>query len=676
MSFPSGIVERIPTRVFPQAQEVSCAVAAEIAALIRQKAALNQKCVLGLATGSTPLGVYDELVRLHRQEGLSFANVLTFNLDEYYPMKPGELQSYHRFMHENLFDRIDIPREAIHIPDGTLPIGRVGSFCEEYEEAIRQAGGIDLQILGIGRTGHVGFNEPGSSPESRTRLITLDRVTRLDAASDFFGSDHVPRRAITMGVGTIMSARRVCLMAFGEGKAPIIARAIEGPITAVVAASFLQQHANASVYLDEAAAAELTRLKSPWLIGQVDWTDTAVRKAVIWLARKLKKPILKLTDEDYNEHGLQDLLAAQGGGSAYDINLNVFREMTRTISGWPGGKPPERKRPGDLERPMDDVFPKRVLIFSPHPDDDVISMGGTLIRLVEQGHEVHVAYQTSGNIAVFDADAIRFADFAVEYNRLFKVAGGAAEQAFKIERHIEEFLQNKKPGQVDSAELQQIKALIRRGEARAAGRECGVPDNRLHFMDLPFYETGAVRKKPIGPEDVRLTAELLRKIQPHQVYAAGDLSDPHGTHRVCLSAVFKAFDQLADETWAGQCEIWLYRGAWQEWEPDQIEMAVPLSPSELVRKRNAIFKHQSQKDKAMFPGADEREFWQRAEERNRQTAKMYDQLGLAEYEAIEGFVRWKPNWTIYDRNCSIVKNQAVQRSHQGGSSLVMHLPIR
>lgn len=641
-------IEHIPTRVFPLAGEVSRAVAAEIAGLIRKKAALNKKCVLGLATGSTPLGVYDELVRLHQREGLSFANVVTFNLDEYYPMEPGELQSYHRFMHENLFDRIDIPREAIHIPDGTVPMDRVGAFCEGYEEAIVEAGGIDLQILGIGRTGHVGFNEPGSSPESRTRLITLDRVTRLDAASDFFGDDHVPRRAITMGVGTIMSARRVCLLAFGEGKAPIVARAVEGPITPAVAASFLQRHANASVYLDEAAGAELTRLKSPWLLGPVEWTDAAVRKAVIWLARKLKKPILKLTDEDFNEHGLQDLLAAQGGGSAYDINLNVFREMTSTISGWPGGKPPERKRPGDLERPMDDVFPKRVLIFSPHPDDDVISMGGTLIRLVDQGHEVHVAYQTSGNIAVFDADAIRFADFAVEFNKLFKLGGGAEGEpgaaAVRIERHIEESLRNKSPGQVDSLEVQQIKGLIRRGEARAAGRACGVPVDRLHFMDLPFYETGAVRKKPIGEEDVRLTAALLERIQPHQVYAAGDLSDPHGTHRVCLTAVFRAFEQLRDEAWARACEVWLYRGAWQEWEPEGIEMAVPLSPSELGRKRTAIFKHQSQKDRAMFPGVDEREFWQRAEDRNRGTAVVYDQLGLAEYEAIEGFVRWKPRW--------------------------------
>jgi glucosamine-6-phosphate deaminase len=438
------------------------------------------------------------------------------------------------------------------------------------------------------------------------------------------------------------------MLAFGETKAAVIAKAVEGPITPAVAASFLQTHGNATVYLDEAAAAELTRLKSPWLLGPVKWTDATVRKAVIWLARKLKKPILKLTDEDYNEHGLQDLLAALGGGSAYDINLDVFRALTSTISGWPGGKPPERKRPGDLERPGDDVFPKRVLIFSPHPDDDAISMGGTLIRLVDQGHEVHVAYQTSGNIAVFDADAIRFADFAVEFNKLFKLGGsaegGSAAAAARIEQHIEESLRNKAAGQVDSLQVQQIKGLIRRGEARAAGRDCGVPVDRLHFMDLPFYETGAVRKKPIGEEDIRLTVELLDRIQPHQVYAAGDLSDPHGTHRVCLSAVFQAFERLREKSWAKACEVWLYRGAWQEWEPEQIEMAVPLSPTELGRKRSAIFKHQSQKDRAMFPGVDEREFWQRAEDRNRGTALIYDQLGLSEYEAIEGFVRWRPSW--------------------------------
>jgi glucosamine-6-phosphate deaminase len=628
--------ERIPARVCAQAEQASAAVAGEIAALVRQRAAENKSCVLGLATGSTPIGVYAELVRLHREEGLSLANVVTFNLDEYFPMQPFELQSYRRFMREHLFDLVDIRPENAHVPDGTIPVEQVADYCRAYEQQIKAAGGLDLQLLGIGRTGHIGFNEPGSPADSRTRLIALDRVTRMDAASDFFGEEHVPARAITMGVGTILEARRVIMMAFGEGKAAVVAQAIEGPVTQTVAASFLQNHPNAVVVLDEAAAAGLTRFKTPWLLGSVQWDAPAIRKAVIWLAQTMKKPILKLTEEDYNESGLQDLVAAHG--PAYDINIDVFRTLQETITGWPGGKPDPRKRPGDIRRRTDSIFPKRVVIFSPHPDDDVISMGGTLLRLVDQGHEVHVAYQTSGNIAVFDGDAVRFADFVADFNRQF----GVGEGAEKLDRQVEEFVRNKKPGQLDSPMLLEIKGMIRRGEARAAARECGVPVERLHFMDLPFYETGTVRKKPLGEEDIRLTVELLERIQPHQVYAAGDLSDPHGTHRVCLAAVMRAVERVRDRDWFRNCEIWLYRGAWQEWEPDRIQMAVPLSPKELLRKRSAIFKHQSQKDRAMFPGPDEREFWQRAEARNRQTARLYDQLGLAEYEAIEGFVQWCP----------------------------------
>ena len=634
--------EKIPTTVLPDPKSVDRAVAGEIAALVRAKAAAGQRCVLGLATGSTPTGVYDELIRLHRTDGLSFGNVVTFNLDEYYPMRPDANQSYRRFMNEHLFDHIDIDPANAHVPDGTLAADRVHDYCRAYEQAIRDAGGLDLQLLGIGRTGHVGFNEPGSGKGSRTRMITLDQVTRLDAASDFFGEQYVPRRAITMGVGTILDARRVVLIAFGEGKAGVVAKAVEGPVTTAVAASFLQEHPNAAVYVDPAAAAGLTRARSPWLVGPVEWDRPAIRRAVIWLARLVDKSILKLTDEDYNEHGLQDLLAAHG--TAYDLNREVFRAMTQTITGWPGGKPENRRQPGDLRRPGDDVFPKRVLIFSPHPDDDVISMGGTLIRLVDQGHEVHVAYQTSGNIAVFDADALRFADFAAEFNTLFGIGGdGEKPGAVRLDTHIEEFLRNKTPGQVDSPQILKLKGLIRRGECRAAARDCGIPVDRLHFMDLPFYETGAVRKKPLGDEDVRRTVDLLWAIRPHQVYAAGDLSDPHGTHRVCLAAVFRAFDQLKHEPWAGQCQVWLYRGAWQEWGPEQIEMAVPLSPQELARKRSAVFKHQSQKDRAMYPGSDKREFWQRAEDRNHETARLYDRLGLADYEAIEGFVAWRTN---------------------------------
>ncbi|HTV48527.1 MAG TPA: glucosamine-6-phosphate deaminase [Phycisphaerae bacterium] len=637
--------ERINVRVFADASEVNAAVAGEIAALIRLRKGQNQPCVLGLATGSTPMGIYQELIRLHKAGELSFKNVVTFNLDEYYPMGREELQSYWRFTHEQLFDHVDIDPKNVHIPDGTVPIERMAEYCRKYEKQIANTGGMDLLLLGVGRTGHIGFNEPGSSRESRTRLITLDHITRQDAASDFFGEEHVPRRAITMGVGTILEAKKILLVAFGEHKAHMIARAVEGPVTPSVAASFLQEHASAQILLDLAAAAELTRFKTPWLVSTappagVVWNDRMTRKAVIWLAETLNKPILKLTDEDYNEHGLQDLVAARE--SAYEINISVFRALQETITGWPGGKPAGMKRPGDINRPTDAVFPKRVLIFSPHPDDDVISMGGTLIRLADQGHEVHIAYQTSGNIAVFDTDAVRFADFAAQFNQLFGIGG--AREASRVEKHIEEFLHKKKPGQIDSVEVQKIKSLIRQGEARAAGRSCGIAPERLHFMNLPFYETGGIRKRPLSRQEIRLTIDLLKKIKPHQIYAAGDLSDPHGTHRICLAAVLEAIKCIRKTAgasgWIGNCEIWLYRGAWQEWEPEKIEMAVPLSPDELLRKRLAIFKHQSQKDRAMFPGVDQREFWQRAQDRNRATAKIYDRLGLAEYEAIEGFVRW------------------------------------
>jgi glucosamine-6-phosphate deaminase len=635
----------IDVRVFPDASEVSAAVAAQVADLIRHKAPRGQRCVLALPGGSTPVGVYKELVRLHRHEGLSFANVVTFNLDEYFPMRPNELQSRRRFMAENLFDHVDIDAANVHVPDGAIGPADAVAYCEAYERAIAGAGGIDLTLLGIGRTGHIGFNEPGSGRDSRTRLITLDRVTRLDAASDFFGAENVPPQAITMGVGTILESRRVILMAFGEHKAPVIGQAVEGPVSASTSASFLQEHPNATFMLDEAAAAQLARMKCPWVLGLVQWDELLMRRAVIWLAKKLEKPILKLTAEDYNENRLQDLLVREG--PAYEINLRVFRAVQETITGWPGGKPADAKLPGDIQRPRDRIFPKRVVIFSPHPDDDVISMAGTLIRLVEQGHDVHVAYQTSGNLAVFDHDAIRFADFAVEFNRIF---GIDERETARIERHIEQFLKNKTPGDLDSPEVRQLKSLIRRGESRAAGRYCGVPLENLHFLKMPFYETGRVLKDPLGEADVRILMDLLEKIQPQQIYAAGDLSDPHGTHRICLTAVFQAIDRVKARPWFADCEVWLYRGAWQEWGPEQIDMAVPLSPDELRRKRYAIFHHQSQKDRTMFPGAqDNREFWQRAEDRNRQTASIYDKLGLAEYEAIEGFVRYEPPSTAPGR---------------------------
>jgi len=625
--------------VFDSSRSASAAVARAIAELIREKAAAGRNAVLGLATGSTPQDVYDELVRLHREESLSFRNVVTFNLDEYWPMEPDALQSYHRFMAEYLFDHIDIDPSNVHIPGGTLPQQEIAAYCKRYEREIEEAGGIDYQILGIGRTGHIGFNEPGSSRESHTRLIALDKVTRLDAASDFFGEWNVPRRAITMGVGTILRARKLVLLAFGESKARIIQEAIEGDVTESVAASFLQEHPNVRFVLDSAAAGELTPIKTPWLLGPVaqfgqDWDAATTRHAVIWLAQKLDKPILKLVEEDYNEHGLQELLSARG--SAYDVNIVVFKSLRDTITGWPGGKPGRPRRNGSP-----DVFPKRVVVFSPHPDDDVISMGGTLIRLCEQGHDVHLAYQTSGNIAVFDEEAVKHADFVGDFCHAFDLF--SEDQAERIEAAIRSFVADKDPGQIDTPELRKIKTLIRQCEARAAAHYSGVKLENIHFLDMPFYDTGRVKKKPISEQDIQIIVELLEKTQPQQIYAAGDLSDPHGTHRVCLAAVETAVKHLIDKDWMKGCEILYYLGAWQEWDPHIIDLAVPLSPDEVDRKRMAIFKHQSQKDKALFPGPwDPREFWQRAEDRNRITAELYDRLGLPEYQAIEAFVRFKP----------------------------------
>jgi len=623
--------EKIPVKLCSTSSEGSAWVAHEIAALIRARQMEKKPCVLGLATGSSPTGVYKELVKLHQEGKLSFRNVHTFNLDEYYPMDPKSLQSYVRFMKEHLFNHIDIPAKNIHIPDGMLDRESVDVFCKSYEEEIERLGGIDLQILGIGRTGHIGFNEPGSPNRSLTRLVSLDQVTRIDAASDFFGEEHVPRKAITMGVGTILRSKRIIMMAWGEGKAGIIQKAVEGPVTDQIPATFLQQHTNAVVVLDEASASKLTAIRTPWLVDACNWDDRLIRKAVVWLCQQCKKPILKLTNQDYLEHGMGDLVTEYG--SAYQVNIKIFNTLQHTITGWPGGKPnaddshrPERAKP----------FPKRVIIFSPHPDDDVISMGGTFIRLVDQGHEVHVAYQTSGNIAVFDDDAIRFADFVRDFNNAFGLSKSDAEKFF---RKVTKSITQKGPGQMDSSEVQAIKGLIRRGEAKAGCRYVGIPDSQAHFLDMPFYETGTVKKKPLGEEDIRIIMDLIEQVKPHQIYAAGDLSDPHGTHRVCLAAILEAVKRLKKKSWMKDCYVWLYRGAWQEWDIDQIEMAVPISPEELKRKRRAIFKHQSQKDSALFPGSDKREFWMRAEDRNHATAEEYNRLGLAEYEAIEAFVR-------------------------------------
>ncbi len=629
----TGMFEKLRTSVFESSEEASKMVAAEIATLIRSKQNLGQPCVLGLATGSTPKSVYAELIRLHVEKNLSFKNVITFNLDEYYPIAQEALQSYYRFMHEHLFDFIDIEKQNIHIPDGTIRIEDIAGFCSEYENKIDSYGGLDIQLLGIGRTGHIGFNEPGSRMDSLTRLITLDHVTRVDAASDFFGEEHVPRTAITMGVGSIFKAKKIILMAWGEGKASIISKTVEGPIVENIPATFLQKHPDIQVVLDDASAAELTKIKTPWLVKTVTWNEQLKKKAVVWLCETVSKPILKLTDRDYNENGLYNLVAHHG--PAYNINIEIFNILQKTISGWPGGKPGFN----DNSRPVKgDKFPKKVLIFSPHPDDDIISMGGTFIRLVDQGHDVHVAYQTSGNIAVYDDDVVRYADFARDFHEHLHPGN---EELVTIFKNITHNLKNKLPGEPDSPEVMKIKGLIRRGEAKATCRYVGVPEENVHFIDMPFYETGLVKKNPISNADVEVVKNILTEIKPDQIFAAGDLSDPHGTHRVCLKAILLALEDLKAENWIKNCTTWLYRGAWQEWTIDNIEMAVPISPDELMRKRRGIFKHQSQKDAPMFPGSDPREFWQRAEDRNRATAKKYDELGLPEYEAIEAFVRLK-----------------------------------
>ncbi|MFZ1454451.1 MAG: glucosamine-6-phosphate deaminase, partial [Saprospiraceae bacterium] len=604
--------EKIPIKLWDSPDEGAVQIARYIALCIRQKQQENENLVLGLATGSSPIKIYNELVRLHREEGLSFYNVITFNLDEYYPMKPDANQSYVKFMNEYLFNHIDIKPSNIHIPNGDLPIEYVENFCAEYEKKIESLGGLDIQILGIGRTGHIGFNEPGSWLSSKTRLVKLDHLTRVDAVKDFGKEENVPYRAITMGISTILKAKQIFIMAWGSHKAHIVQQAIEGDITEMIPATYLQNHNNVKFYLDAAAAAELTKVKTPWLAGICNWDDKLIAKAVIWLSLKLKKPLLKLTDEDYINNGLSELIAEYN--STYTLNINIFNKLQHTITGWPGGKPhaddsnrPERANPAK----------KRVIIFSPHPDDDVISMGGTFMRLVEQGHEVHVAYQVSGNIAVHDVDAWRYAEFIGDFA---KAIGVDNPELFKIVQKISKFLDKKDPNESDIKELRILKGIIRREEARSGAIFCGLPEKNIHFLDMPFYETGGVRKNKLGVDDFEIIVNLLNEVKPHQVYAAGDLADPHGTHRVCLDAIFEGFERTRDQKWWNDCYLWLYRGAWHEWPIDEIEMAVPISPAELMRKRKAIFMHQSQKDHPVFPGEDTREFWQRAEDRNKETA--------------------------------------------------------
>ncbi len=626
--------EKLPVTVYPDEHIASKTVARRIADLIREKQQKSEQAVLGLATGATPVEVYAELVRMHKEESLSFKNVVTFNLDEYYPMKPTSPQSYVTFMKENLFNHIDINMSNVHIPDGTLRLDKIADYCLEYEQKISSFGGLDLQILGIGRTGHIGFNEPGSAPNSGTRLVTLDDLTRRDASRDFGGKANVPTKAITMGIGTIFKAREIILMAWNKKKAPIIKKAVEGEISSEVPATYLQLSDKVEFILDQDAASELTRFDIPWLVKDCFWDEKLIKKAVIWLAKTLKKPILKLTEEDYNSHGMAQLATEKG--PVYNINIHIFSKLQHTITGWPGGKPeaddrqrPERAQPGK----------KRSIIFSPHPDDDVISMGGTFIRLVDQGHEVHVAYQTSGNTAVWDDDALRFVEFAIDFSKTQNLEAESLESLYE---NMRQFLEAKQPNQTDTKEIQTVKGLIRKGEAIAGARFAGLPDDHIHFMALPFYERAKTQKRQIFEDDIKQTMELLQKVKPHQIFAAGDFADPHGTHKVCFDIIVEAMKRLCKtEEWTKDCWLWMYRGAWHEFEIHEIEMAVPLSPQEVERKRYAIFKHQSQKDRPVFPGDDAREFWVRAEDRTRDTARAYDQLGMAEYEAMEAFVRWR-----------------------------------
>ena len=625
--------EKILVKIFPTANDGSIMVAAQIATLIKDKQAKKENCVLGMATGSTPILLYKELVRLHKEEGLSFKNVITINLDEYYPIHKTAYQSYWSFMHRHLFSQVDIQPENIHIPNGEWAQDQIKELCSGYEQIIEKSGGIDLQILGIGKNGHIGFNEPGSSFHSKTRVIHLDQETRIANTYEFHDLNKVPKLAITVGISSIMKAKKIVLLAWGS-KADIVAKAVEGNITEQVPASVLQNHDDCTFVIDEIAATDLIRHKSPWLTGSTDWTPTLIKKAVIELALKLDKTILSLTANDYTENSLADLLVLRE--SVYDINLQVFYMLRDTITGWPGGKPnvvipahPERSNP----------FPKKVLIFSPHPDDDIISMGGTFMRLQDQGHDVHVGYQTSGNIAVTDEFVTRFLDFAVGFEDLFGIDNKKSQE---ILTNARAYLASKKSDHIDTAEIRAIKGLIRRCEAKATCRYVGLKDENHHFLDLPFYETGAIEKKPMSELDIKITMDYLNKLQPHQIYCAGDLADPHGTHKVCLEIIFESLRRLkaSGAEWIKDCWVWLYKGAWQEWDISEIEMAMPMSPDQVLKKRFGIFIHQSQKDSVPFQGSDAREFWQRAEIRNAHTADIYARLGLTKYAAIEAFVRW------------------------------------
>lgn len=621
--------EKVPVSIFKEQEDATKIIVDNVIAVNNENIANGKKTVLALDASSSCIKVYDEFVKAYENGTLSFKNIVVFSIDEYYPLDRNELQSHYRFLKEYIFDLVDIPAENIHCLESDAK-ENIAEYCEQYEKELESYGGIDIVI-----TGGMGSNEPGSAYNSTTRQITLNYTSRVAAASDFFGVEYVPYHAITMGIKTLTDAKLFYYLAWGEGKAKSVKKIVEGNISDQLPASYLQEHKNISLFIDEAASAELTRIATPWLTGKCEWTDYMTRKSVFWLCKKLDKPILKLTDRDYNDNGMSDLVTQCGPASA--INIKVFNDLQHTISGWPGGKPnaddstrPERALP----------YPKRVVVFSPHPDDDVISMGGTVARLSAQGHELHMAYQVSGNIAVFDHDVIRYLDFIRESCPIFDFNSDKAEEMYK---KIEEELKKKHPGEADPMDVRQIKTIIRRGEARAACRYLGIPEERVHFLELPFYETGGVKKKPLGREDIDIVKNLLRQVKPHQIFAAGDLSDPHGTHRVCFQAVIAACEELKNEEWFKDCRVWMYRGAWQEWDVAEAEMAVPLSPEEVEIKREAIFRHQSQKDRPLFPGSDKREFWLRAEERNHNTAVIFDKLGMAEYQAIELFVKYKFN---------------------------------
>ena len=623
--------ERLPAQIYSSADAACVRLAEEIATLIRNRASEGENVVLGLATGSTPVRLYRELIRMHREEGLCYKNVITFNLDEYYGLKRDHPESYWRFMHEQLFNHIDIPAGNINLPDGSVSRSEVFASCRAYEDMIVAAGGLDLQVLGIGRTGHIGFNEPGSSRDSRTRLVTLDSLTRRDAARDFLGEANVPRHAITMGVGTIRDARRVVLLAWGEAKARVVAQAVEGAPVDSLPASFLQGHADVQFLLDSSAAAELTRCKHPWLVGRVEWTPSLARRAVTWLSREVKRPILKLLDEHYGEHGMADLLTEQG--PAYNLNIRIFNEVQHTITGWPGGKPnaddtcrPERAAP----------FPKRIVVFSPEPSDDMLGMGGTLSRLVEQGHEVTVIYMTSGNLAVPDDEALVAADLVLDFTN---GSDGAQTTARKVRAAL--VAKQTDAQAMDTPDTRRLKGLLRRGEARAALRLAGVASGHERFLDLPFYENGRYRQFNASLNDTASVIGILSALKPHQVFATGEDQDPSGVGGVCFEILRAALARLDSEPWRADCRVWIYQTPDKAWAAHEIDMAVPLSPSQLARKVQAVYQHKSQRGQTPATGSGLHEAWQQAEAAACELARTYDALGLAEYEAIEAFRCWK-----------------------------------